>query len=69
MVSPYGMVEENGYLRINPVTGEMTALSAEFDENKGNLYQPWFVLYLIDTTDSSNYQTVTSYKVSVRKKA
>ncbi|MGN0558362.1 MAG: dockerin type I repeat-containing protein [Acutalibacteraceae bacterium] len=66
--SPYGMVTENGYISIDPDNGTVTALSAELDENKGNLYQPYAVLYAVNKNNSSIYKPVTSYKVTVSGK-
>lgn len=63
--SPYGMTGENGYLRVDPDTGRVTALSAELDANKGSQYQPYVNLYAVNKNDSSQYTQVTSYKVTV----
>ena len=59
--SPYGTTTNNGYLSIDPETGKVTALSA----NRTGTHQPYVKLCLVDKEDTSKYQVVTEYKVTV----
>ena len=60
--SPYGTTTNNGYLSIDPETGKVTALSA----NRTGTHQPYVKLCLVDKEDTSKYQVVTEYKVTVK---